>query len=27
MRGEVGLGIGRSQYWRRCTREEAAGLR
>jgi uncharacterized protein (DUF2147 family) len=27
MRGEVGLGIGRSQQWRRCTREEAAGLR
>jgi uncharacterized protein (DUF2147 family) len=27
MRGEIGLGIGRSQYWRRCTREEAAVLR
>jgi uncharacterized protein (DUF2147 family) len=27
MRGEIGLGIGRSQYWRRCTREEAAALR
>jgi uncharacterized protein (DUF2147 family) len=26
MRGEIGLGIGRSQYWRRCTREEAAAL-
>jgi uncharacterized protein (DUF2147 family) len=27
MRGEIGLGIGRSQQWRRCTREEAANLR
>jgi uncharacterized protein (DUF2147 family) len=27
MRGEIGLGIGRSQYWRRCTGEEAAALR
>jgi uncharacterized protein (DUF2147 family) len=27
MRGEIGLGIGRSQYWQRCTREEAAALR
>jgi len=27
MRGEIGLGIGRSQYWKRSTREEAAGLR
>jgi uncharacterized protein (DUF2147 family) len=27
MRGEIGLGIGRSQYWQRCTREEAASLR
>ena len=27
MRGEVGLGIGHSQFWRRCTREEAAALR
>ncbi|MDR0641039.1 MAG: DUF2147 domain-containing protein [Treponema sp.] len=27
MRGEIGLGIGRSQFWRRCTREEAAALR
>jgi len=27
MRGEIGLGIGRSQYWRRTSWEEAAGLR
>jgi uncharacterized protein (DUF2147 family) len=27
MRGEIGLGIGRSQFWRKSTREEAAGLR
>ncbi|MDR1930164.1 MAG: DUF2147 domain-containing protein [Treponema sp.] len=27
MRGEIGLGIGRSQYWRKSTREEASGLR
>ena len=27
MRGEIGLGIGRSQYWQRSTREEASGLR
>jgi uncharacterized protein (DUF2147 family) len=27
MRGEIGLGIGRSQFWRRSGREEAAGLR
>jgi uncharacterized protein (DUF2147 family) len=27
MRGEIGLGIGRSQYWLRCSREEAAALR
>jgi uncharacterized protein (DUF2147 family) len=27
MRGEIGLGIGKSQYWRMSTREEAAGLR
>jgi uncharacterized protein (DUF2147 family) len=27
MRGEIGLGIGRSQYWRKATREEAGGLR
>jgi uncharacterized protein (DUF2147 family) len=27
MRGEVGLGIGRSQFWQRCTREEALSLR
>jgi uncharacterized protein (DUF2147 family) len=27
MRGEIGLGIGRSQYWRHATRAEAAGLR
>ncbi|MDR1899007.1 MAG: DUF2147 domain-containing protein [Treponema sp.] len=26
MRGEIGLGIGRSQYWRKATREEAGGL-
>jgi uncharacterized protein (DUF2147 family) len=27
MRGEIGLGIGRSQFWRRSTRTEAGGLR
>jgi len=27
MRGEIGLGIGRSQFWRKCGREEAAGLK
>lgn len=27
MRGEIGLGIGRSQYWRQSTREEASSLR
>jgi uncharacterized protein (DUF2147 family) len=27
MRGEIGLGIGRSQYWRKSTREEAGSLR
>ena len=27
MRGEIGLGLGRSQFWRKCSREEAAGLR
>jgi uncharacterized protein (DUF2147 family) len=27
MRGEIGLGIGRSQFWRKSTRAEAAGLR
>ena len=27
MRGEIGLGIGRSQYWRKSSREEASGLR
>jgi uncharacterized protein (DUF2147 family) len=27
MRGEIGLGIGRSQYWRKSTLAEAAGLR
>ncbi|GHV87254.1 hypothetical protein AGMMS50255_5500 [Spirochaetia bacterium] len=27
MRGEIGLGIGGSQYWRKSTLEEAAGLR
>ncbi|MDR1399550.1 MAG: DUF2147 domain-containing protein [Treponema sp.] len=27
MRGEIGLGIGRSQFWRKSTHEESAGLR
>ncbi|MDR1949941.1 MAG: DUF2147 domain-containing protein [Spirochaetaceae bacterium] len=27
MRGEIGLGIGRSQFWRKSTRTEAEGLR
>ena len=27
MRGEIGLGIGRSQFWRRSTMEEANSLR
>jgi len=27
MRGEIGLGIGRSQYWRKSTREESSSLR
>ena len=27
MRGEIGLGIGRSQFWQKCSREEAAALR
>jgi len=27
MRGEIGLGIGRSQYWQKATRAEAAALR
>lgn len=27
MRGEIGLGIGRSQFWRRSTRKEASSLR
>jgi uncharacterized protein (DUF2147 family) len=27
MRGEIGLGIGRSQYWQKATKEEASGLR
>ncbi|MDR0374481.1 MAG: DUF2147 domain-containing protein [Treponema sp.] len=27
MRGEIGLGIGRSQFWRKATRAEAAALR
>ena len=27
MRGEIGLGIGRSQYWRKATLEEASSLR
>ncbi|GHU07939.1 hypothetical protein FACS1894151_03030 [Spirochaetia bacterium] len=27
VRGEIGLGIGRSVFWQRCTRQEAAALR
>jgi uncharacterized protein (DUF2147 family) len=27
MRGEIGLGIGRSQFWTKATREEASSLR
>jgi uncharacterized protein (DUF2147 family) len=27
MRGEIGLGIGRSQFWHKSTQGEAAGLR
>jgi uncharacterized protein (DUF2147 family) len=27
MRGEIGLGIGRSQFWRKSTREAATSLR
>jgi uncharacterized protein (DUF2147 family) len=27
MRGEIGLGIGRSQFWRKSTRAEASSLR
>ena len=27
MRGEIGLGIGRSQYWRKSNRDEASSLR
>jgi len=27
MRGEIGLGIGRSQYWRKATKAEAEGVR
>jgi uncharacterized protein (DUF2147 family) len=27
MRGEIGLGIGRSQYWQKSTQAEAGGLR
>jgi uncharacterized protein (DUF2147 family) len=27
MRGEIGLGIGRSQFWKKATQAEAAGLR
>ncbi|MCL2318469.1 MAG: DUF2147 domain-containing protein, partial [Treponema sp.] len=27
MRGEIGLGIGRSQYWKKATQDEAAALR
>ncbi|MDR1970481.1 MAG: DUF2147 domain-containing protein [Treponema sp.] len=27
MRGEIGLGIGRSQYWQKAAREEALSLR
>jgi uncharacterized protein (DUF2147 family) len=26
MRGEIGMGIGRSQFWRKSTRAEASGL-
>ncbi|MDR2534848.1 MAG: DUF2147 domain-containing protein [Treponema sp.] len=26
MRGEIGLGIGKSQFWRKTTRQEAASL-
>jgi uncharacterized protein (DUF2147 family) len=27
MRGEIGLGIGRSQFWKKSTQAEASGLR
>jgi uncharacterized protein (DUF2147 family) len=27
MRGEIGLGIGRSQFWQKTTRQQAASLR
>lgn len=27
MRGEIGLGIGKSQYWQKATKEQAFGLR
>jgi uncharacterized protein (DUF2147 family) len=27
VRGEIGLGIGMSQYWRKCTCAEASSLR
>lgn len=27
MRGEIGLGIGRSQFWVRTTKEDASALR
>ena len=27
IRGEIGLGIGRSIYWRKCSREEASAFR
>lgn len=27
MRGEIGLGIGRSQYWQKATKEEASALK
>ena len=27
MRGEIGLGIGRSQFWQKCTKEQASALR
>jgi uncharacterized protein (DUF2147 family) len=27
MRGEIGMGIGRSQYWQKSTQREASGLR
>jgi uncharacterized protein (DUF2147 family) len=27
MRGEIGLGIGKSQYWTKATKEQASALR